>query len=143
MFQKKQGQRKYKTLKSLRKVWVREIYHQRERKGACNMLFQELCFTDKELHFGYHKVHYFKRRSYCGRSQRERKKYMIEEIESYLRTCILQFCFFLNVEAIRILKFDIFQRFKISSNSLKSSRKFADSYAFVYFENISQTGKKR
>ena len=63
---------------------------------------------------------------------------MIEEIESYLRTCILQFCCFINVEAIQILKFDIFQRFKISSNSLKSSRKFADSYAFVYFENMSQ-----
>ena len=42
---KKQTQRRYKTLKFLRKVWVKEIYCQREGKGACNMLLQELCYV--------------------------------------------------------------------------------------------------
>ena len=39
--------------RSWQKVWITEIYHQRVREGAHNMLFQELNFTDRALHFKY------------------------------------------------------------------------------------------
>ena len=40
--------------RSWQKVWITEIYHQRVREGARNMLFKELNFTDRALHFKYH-----------------------------------------------------------------------------------------
>ena len=42
---------KRKKRKKLRTAWVREIYQQREEKGAYTQIIQELRLSDREHHF--------------------------------------------------------------------------------------------
>lgn len=45
------------------------------------MLLEELHFTDKELHFSFHAVHYLQKGSYCEKRQWERKNAKLKKLK--------------------------------------------------------------